>query len=235
MSEISLTNSDNTTSHQVKDYDSDISSTIPYYQSFHQETINIIKAIGNEPETWLDTGCGTGSLIKMALKNFPNTRFILGDPSPDMLIKAQEKLSTYSQKRIKILEPLTTQQLSLEICPPVDVITAIQSHHYLSSKDRKKAINACYTILNKKGVFINFENIHPASDEGIRIGKENWKKFQLSCGRSENTVNGHLNRFDKRYFPITIEEHLSILKKTGFRVVELFWFSYMHAGFYAIK
>jgi len=230
-----MTNSDNTTSHQVKDYDSDISSTIPYYQSFHQETINIVKAIVNEPGIWLDTGCGTGSLIKIALKNFPKTRFILGDPSPDMLVKAQEKRSTYSPRRIKILEPLTTQQLSLETFPPVDVITAIQSHHYLSNKDREKAINACYDILNKGGVFINFENIRPASDEGIRIGKDNWKKFQLSCGRSENTVNGHLKRFDKEYFPITLEEHLSILKKTGFEVVELFWFSYMQAGFYAIK
>lgn len=230
-----MTISDNTTSHQVKDYDSNISFTIPYYHSFHQETVNILKAIGNEPRIWLDTGCGTGSLIKMALKKFPNTRFILGDPSPDMLVKAQEKLSTYSQRRIKILEPLTTQQLSLEICPPVDVITAIQSHHYLARKEREKAINACFAILNKKGVFINFENIRPTSDEGIIIGKENWKKFQLSCSRSENTVNDHLDRFDKEYFPITIEEHLSILKKTGFSVVELFWFSYMQAGFYAIK
>lgn len=230
-----MINSDNSTSHQVKDYDSDISSTIPYYQLFHQETINIINAIGNEPVSWLDTGCGTGSLIKMALDNFPHTRFILGDPSPDMLSRAQEKLSSYSQKRIKFLEPMPSQQLSLETCPPVDVITAIQSHHYLSTKERKKAIMACFNLLNEKGVFITFENIRPASDEGVSIGKENWKQFQLSCGRSENTVNNHLKRFNTEYFPITIEKHLSILNETGFSVVELFWFSCMQAGFYAIK
>lgn len=230
-----MTHSDNTTPHLANDFDKGVIDTIPYYQSFHLETTNIIKAIGKEPKIWLDTGCGTGSLIKKAVENFPNTRFILGDPSLEMLNKARQKLSEYSPKRIQFLEPLPTQQLSLKTCPPVDVITAIQSHHYLSPEEREKAIDACYHLLNENGVFITFENIHPSTDEGVRIGKENWKNFQLSCGRDEKTVNDHLKRFNREYFPITIKEHLSVLNKIDFRVVELFWFSYMQAGFYAIK
>jgi tRNA (cmo5U34)-methyltransferase len=230
-----MTQSDNTTPHQAKDYDAHVSDTIPYYQSFHRETLNIIKATGNEPEIWLDTGCGTGSLIKMALKEFPNTRFILGDPSQDMLNNAREKLSKYPSKRMHFLEPIPTQQLTQKICQKADIITAIQSHHYLSPEERKKAINTCYDLLNENGVFITFENIRPATKEGIKIGKNNWKSFQLSCGQDEKTVNNHLQRFDTEYFPITIENHLELLKDTGFRVVELFWFSYMQAGFYCIK
>ena len=230
-----MTNSDNATPHQAKDYDSDISSTIPYYQSLHQETINIIKAIGNEPEIWLDTGCGTGSLIKTALKEFHNTQFILGDPSPDMLNQAREKLSKSPAKRIHFMDPLPTQELNSKICQKADVITAIQSHHYLSPRERKNAIIACYDLLNKNGVFITFENIRPATSEGIKIGKNNWKSFQLSHGRSEKIVNNHLQRFDTEYFPITIHEHFKLLKDSGFKVVELFWFSYMQAGFYCIK
>jgi tRNA (cmo5U34)-methyltransferase len=37
------------------------------------------------------------------------------------------------------------------------------------------------------------------------------------------------------YFPITIEEHLSLLREIGFEVIELLWFSYMQAGFYCQK
>jgi len=44
-----------------------------------------------------------------------------------------------------------------------------------------------------------------------------------------------MQRFDVEYFPINIEEHLKLLRKTGFRIVELFWYSYMQAGFYGIK
>jgi tRNA (cmo5U34)-methyltransferase len=37
------------------------------------------------------------------------------------------------------------------------------------------------------------------------------------------------------FFPITVEEHLSLLKKMGFNAVELLWYSYMQAGFYCVK
>jgi tRNA (cmo5U34)-methyltransferase len=39
----------------------------------------------------------------------------------------------------------------------------------------------------------------------------------------------------KEFVPITAEEHFDAFAQTGFRVVELFWFSQMQAGFYAIK
>jgi tRNA (cmo5U34)-methyltransferase len=234
VNQVSPTNK--TTPHLAKDYDKHIDCTIPYYQSFHLETLNIIKAIGNEPKVWLDTGCGTGSLIKMAIEKFPQTYFILCDPSKDMLDQARVKLSKKQPNlRLKFLEPLPSQDISPEKCPQVDVITAIQSHHYLSPDDRKKAIKACYELLNDNGVFITFENIRPATTESIKIGKENWKNYQLRCGRDEKTVDEHLERFKKEYFPITVEEHLFSLKKAGFKFVELFWFSYMQAGFYAIK
>jgi tRNA (cmo5U34)-methyltransferase len=37
------------------------------------------------------------------------------------------------------------------------------------------------------------------------------------------------------YFPITVEEHLDLLRNCGFGAVEMFWYSYMQAGFYCIK
>jgi tRNA (cmo5U34)-methyltransferase len=62
-----------------------------------------------------------------------------------------------------------------------------------------------------------------------------WKHFQLSQGRDKETVEKHLQRFDVDYFPITVEEHLSLLRKTGFSTVEMLWLSYMQAGFYCVK
>jgi tRNA (cmo5U34)-methyltransferase len=69
----------------------------------------------------------------------------------------------------------------------------------------------------------------------MELGLERWRKFQVSQGRSTGVVQKHLERFGKAYFPITVSEHLDLLKKCGFGVVELFWYSQMQAGFYAIK
>jgi tRNA (cmo5U34)-methyltransferase len=230
-----MKNSDNTTLHLAAEFDEEVTVSLPYYQSFHVETVNLIKAIGIKPETWLDTGCGTGAMINRAIKEFPDTKFILCDPSVEMLHEAQQKLKSYPFGDILFLKPFNTQDFPPGICASPDVITAIQSHHYLSPHQRKKATQACYELLRDDGVYITFENVRLFTEEGTEIGKRYWKDFQLRGGRDSDAVDAHLNRFDREFFPITVEEHLHLLRETGFRVVELFWFSYMQAGFYGIK
>jgi tRNA (cmo5U34)-methyltransferase len=84
---------DNSTPHSAEKYDSQIRCIIPYYDSFHEETINLIKATQIEPQTWLDTGCGTGTFAERALAAFPKTHFILADPSEEVLLVAKKKFA----------------------------------------------------------------------------------------------------------------------------------------------
>jgi tRNA (cmo5U34)-methyltransferase len=37
------------------------------------------------------------------------------------------------------------------------------------------------------------------------------------------------------HFPITVDDHIRLLAKVGFQVIEMFWFSQMQARFYGIK
>jgi tRNA (cmo5U34)-methyltransferase len=90
-------------------------------------------------------------------------------------------------------------------------------------------------LLKNKGLYITFENIRPSSKKGIENAKKYWSAFQFSKGKGTETVKDHMKRFDSEYFPITIEDHLTLLKTCGFQTVELFWYSYMQAGFYCIK
>ncbi|GAB4314915.1 MAG: hypothetical protein Kow0019_14920 [Methanobacteriaceae archaeon] len=145
------------------------------------------------------------------------------------------KFCDLSKDRLKFLKPCPTQEFSEKLEEKVDVITAIQCHHYLSFDDRKKALNVCYNNMKDDGIFVTFENIRPLTKKGIEIGKNYWKNFQLKHGRKEEVVEKHLKRFDKEYFPLTIEEHLQLLRDSGFKTVEMLWYSYLQAGFYCIK
>jgi tRNA (cmo5U34)-methyltransferase len=227
--------SDNSSAHRSEDYDLQIVDTIPYYESFHKETINIIKTILEEPELWLDTGCGTGTLVQKAFEEFDNTNFILADPSLEMLNRARSKFSKHQKERLIFLEPIGTGKISLNRDYKPDVITAIQAHHYMSKEDRLEATKVCYELLRDDGVYITFENVRPSTSKGVEIGKEYWKNFQISSGRDAETVEKHLKRLDTEYFPIKFDEHILLLEKSGFRVVELFWRSYMQIGFYCLK
>jgi tRNA (cmo5U34)-methyltransferase len=230
-----MTRSDNTTPHPAQLYDDHISSTIPYYGCFHEETINIVKAVMKEPGLWLDTGCGTGTLVTKCLDVFSKTKFYMVDPSREMILQAKKKLDTHAGGRVKFLEPAATQQLDLKPDIHFDVVTAIQCHHYMLAEERIAATRVCYDALNIGGVFITFENIRPMTVTGIEIGKRNWGNYQLSEGKDQKQVTSHLERFDVEYFPITIEKHVELYRNFGFLAVEILWFSYMQAGFYCIK
>lgn len=195
----------------------------------------MIKSLPEEPKTWLDTGCGTGTLVEKALDAFPNTKFLLLDPSEGMLSRAREKLSNVSEDKLKFLKPSPTQEFREELEEKIDVITSIQCHHYLSSKERIRATEVCYDLLNDDGIYITFENIRPFTRKGIEIGKRYWKNFQLSRGRDPLQVENQLARFGVEFFPITVEDHLGLLRETGFDTVEILWYSYLQAGFYGVK
>lgn len=221
---------DNNSSHNSKDYDKSILKTIPYYDCFHNETINLVKSIFRNSNSWLDTGCGTGNLIKKALTEFPDFQFYLADPSIEMLKVCEKKFSNH---QVEILGNYDT--IGLNINFNVDIITAIQCHHYLNKKNREAATQKCYDLLNFDGLYVTFENIKYDSPFGIENGLQRWGNFQLEMGRSKYDVQKHKYRFDNDYFPITISEHLALMHQAGFRIVELFWMTTMQAGFYGIK
>lgn len=224
--------SNNSTPHMADEYDEKVSATIPYFNNFHQETLDLIQHCRPQPSDWLDTGGGTGILLSEAVKQFPTTRFVLADPAPPMLARAIKKLGGHD--RVTIAEPAGTGELQYA-ADSFDVITAIQSHHYMNREQRKLATANCFRMLAPGGLYVTFENIRPFSPTGIEIGLERWVDFQVNCGKSRGESDKHAARFDKEYFPVTIAEHLDLLRSTGFSVVELLWASYLQAGFYAIK
>lgn len=225
---------DNKTPHQAGDYDLQIKKTIPFYEFFHEETIRLVQSLESSPKRWLDTGCGTGTLVAKALSSFPDTRFILADPSESMLLQAKAKLIG-ANRPIVFIESTGSEDLRGKVHERVDVITAISAHHYLSREGRRQAVEACFELLNPGGLFITFENIRPLTSDGITLGQRSWAGFQVDQGKTPEAAAQHMKRFDTEYFPITILEHLQLLKDAGFKSVEMLWYSRMQAGFFAIK
>jgi tRNA (cmo5U34)-methyltransferase len=225
---------DNKTAHMALEYQAKIGATIPNYDIFHSQTIDLVRVINPTPEKWLDTGCGTGNFVLSAGKEFINTQFVLADPSTEMLDIARTKLEKTDDQKYIILEPVSSQDIQLTD-EHFHVITALQAHHYLDRAGRKTATDNCYRMIKTGGVFITFENIRPLTDVTTTIGLKRWQNFQVEQGKDPVEAEKHINRFGVEYLPITILEHLELLKETGFAYVDLFWFSYMQAGFYAIK
>jgi tRNA (cmo5U34)-methyltransferase len=113
---------DNTTPHASNEYDGQVLKTIPYYRAIHQETINLIRVIKPECRFWLDTGCGTGSLVDQAYEAFPKAEFYVCDPSVPMLGQAKERLA--GKSRVAFLGAAPTEKISGDM-PEFQVITRL--------------------------------------------------------------------------------------------------------------
>lgn len=224
--------SDNKTAHAAGEYDAGIAKTIPYYQAFHAEALRVVEARDPSPRSWLDTGCGTGTLVREASARFPDTEFFLSDPSVEMLGIAVAK---NEGARVRVLGAWPSERIPADHDGRFDVVTAIQAHHYLDRAGRVAATRRCRDLLRPGGIYIAFENTRPLTAEGEALFKEYWRRFQIHAGKSEEAVRKHMDRYGVEYFPITVPEHIEGLRAAGFSTVELLWYSYMQSGYLCIR
>ncbi len=146
-----------------------------------------------------------------------------------MLAVARQRLA---DPRATVLPPCGTCDLPHG---SFDVVTAIQCHHYLDHGGRRAAVAVCFDRLRPGGIFVTSENVRPLSFAGLELGLRYWACFQERAGKSPSEVAAQLARFDREYFPITLEEHLRLYREAGFVAVEVLWCSYLQAAFYAVK
>ncbi len=65
------------------EYDKKIVQTLPYYQDFYREIINLLKVYKNDDLSWMDVGCGTGKMAEAAFSGFKEICICRFFPSND--------------------------------------------------------------------------------------------------------------------------------------------------------
>ena len=220
---------DNSSAHNSNVYDSRIVSVLPYYREYHGQIIDLVEKLEIDSPDWLDTGCGTGTMAACVLEKRNDVSFTLCDPSENMLQEARKKLSG------RDVRYLNESSLQLSFTDEFDVVTAVQSHHYLQFEERRSAVMNCYNALRESGVFVTFENIRMSDPVSDKIALKRWVAFLEEHGNTPEEVQFQIDRRGVEVLPITIEEHIRLLRGVGFKTVDLLWTSYLQAGFWAIK
>jgi len=223
--------SDNATAHSASDYELEVERTIPFHAEILRTAVDVALAARPNPSRWLDTGAGPGRLVELASARSPSTSFFAADPSDAMLAIAGTRIAP--ERLIRA----TSESLPVASSygGPLDVITAVQCHHYGDAAARERSVARCRDLLAPGGgVLVVFENVRAETDRGHAIQRERWASWQRAQGRDEETVNKHLEREGKAFFPIRVSEHLELFRRLGFEAVEIIWRAYGQAGFLAL-
>lgn len=125
----------------AEEYDAKIRQTLPFYEEFYEQVIDVLDISGKKRVLWLDVGCGTGKMYEAARKRISIQEFVFTDISGKMLAVAKGRFQAVGTRfrQMSVLE--------LEDIEKYDVVTAIQVHHYLSEKDRRIAVEKCCRAL----------------------------------------------------------------------------------------
>ncbi|MCR5803306.1 MAG: class I SAM-dependent methyltransferase [Clostridia bacterium] len=220
---------DNKSAYNSGVYDKNIVSTLPYYREYHNQIIDLMRALNKTDIDWLDTGCGTGTLAACVFEERDDVRFTLCDPSEQMLGVAKDKLQG---RDIRFMN-MPSQELTFD--SEFDIVTAVQSHHYLMPDERRKALGNCFNALRSGGILVVFENIKMTTDDSDKITLKRWENFLSDHLGDPEVVKMHIDRRGVEVHPITIEEHVKLLREVGFRSADILWTSYLQAGFWAVK
>ena len=208
------------------EFDERIVRTIPRYDEMISDAVDYVLSCGT-PMDWLDAGGGTGNLVRLAADRSPFSGFTIMDTSSDMLALAEEKLGKdcrYVQGDVR--DPPFGKMT-------FDAITCIQCLHYLDADGRRRALSAFHEMLGPNGVLVYTEHIAPNTPHGYESMRSVFRDFLTANGRTPEEADRYLDRYGREYFPLTVEQHLSLLRDLGYSDVEMFWYSYGQAGFAA--
>lgn len=220
---------DNISAFCSSEYDKKIKQTLPYYDEFYKQVIELVKVYNHSAVRWLDIGCGTGKMGSVAFENVETKRFVFCDSSDEMIKITKEKFNCSNA------DFLVCDIQNLAYANEFDIITAIQVNHYLHLEERKIALQKSYEALKDNGLYICFENFAPFTDLGKTLYLEKWKQYQRKQGKSLEESENHIDRYGKDYFPISLSENMKLMRECGFKAVEILWLSNMQVGLWGIK
>ena len=199
------------------------------YEELMKKVSDLIEEKVPDPRIWLDTGCGTGGLIRANIRRFPKAQFVLADPSSDNIAVAKQ-LMNGEQRCLYVTVP--TDRLNFGDST-LDVVTAMFCHHYYSDMDeKKKAIRNCFRMLKKGGIFITAEHVKHEDQESA---DKEWISFMTGAGLPEEFAEEMVGRRDKEYFPLSESAYVELLKECGFSEIEIFWSTCSDIGITARK
>lgn len=193
----------------------------------------VVKRLYPAANRLLDVGCGAGNYTLKMLSKLPQLECTLIDLSSKMLAKAEERISPIIEKPLKIFQTdIRTALLESEY---YDVILAgAVLHHLREDNDWEHVFNKLYTTLKPGGCLIISDLIEHESAVLNRYIRELYMAYLESRGGADYRAKV-MNYIDNEDSPRSINYQFDLLKRIGFKKMEVLHKNMCFATYYAVK
>lgn len=158
----------------------------------------------------LDLGCGTGLELDEIFKRMPNVYVSGIDISDAMLARLREK---HFDRNIRLI---CGNYFDVDLGENLfDAAISFQTMHHYSHADKIKLYSKIHKALDDKGVYIECD--YMVTDQAL---EDKFFNEYAKLRRELNIPDGQLYHFDT---PCTVDNQISMLKRAGFRSVDMVW------------
>lgn len=181
----------------------------------------------------LDIGCGAGNYTLKMLEKISNLNCTMNDLSAAMLEKAKERVSAQTTGQVKVVES-DMRQLQLEDNHYDIILAAAVFHHLREDTDWEHVFSKMYAALKPGGSIWISDLIAHDSPAINSVFQDKYGAYLESIGDKayREKVFAYIAYEDT---PRSLTYQIDLLKKTGFKVVEVLHKNLCFAAFGAIK
>jgi tRNA (cmo5U34)-methyltransferase len=193
----------------------------------------VIKNYINKNSKIADLGAGTGNLSRTILEAYPDVQIDLIDFSENMLNEVINVLSEFKGKYKTITADIFNYELNNSTYNAI--ISSFAIHHARGENIYEKIYKNIYNALTETGIFICCDVIEGGNKDLSSINEADWSIFLENQGFEKDKIDQILSNYHREDSPLSLGNHLKLLKDVGFKTVDVLWKKYNFGIYLGIK
>jgi tRNA (cmo5U34)-methyltransferase len=218
----------------VRVFDNMVNRSVPFYGEIQRMTAELAEEFAVPGSSVYDLGCSTGTTL-MAFEQHldPSIEFIGYDNAPDMLKRAEQKLSTLPSTRRRevrladLHEPFTIENASVTV-----MLFTLQ---FVRPLHRERLIRTIADGTRKQGALILAEKVIEGDTLFNRLFIDKYYEMKRRHGYSDMEISRKREALENVLVPYRIEENRDLLLDCGFTKFQEFFRWYNFTGMIAVK
>ena len=217
-------------------FDDMVSRSVPGYREIQRMTGELVADFAQPGSNVYDLGCSTGETFLAIQPFLPpdfDVSFVGVDSSRDMLAEADAKLKAakfgfpLALKPADLTDPLTVENAS--------VVTLVLVLQFIRPLHRDALLKSIYDGLNDQGAVILVEKVLGENSTFNRQFIKHYYEYKRRNGYSELEISQKREALENVLIPYRLEEDKDLLRRAGFREIDVFFKWYNFCGIVAMK
>ncbi len=206
--------------------------SVPFYDAMQRMLAELAGDFAADGSAIYDIGCSTGTTLRM-LDGLPQAVTLIGlDNSPAMLARAETELRGRLRHPFELHCADLNQGLAVRNASVVVLSLTLQ---FVRPIERERLLRELCAGINADGCLLLIEKVVAQESLLNRLYIQHYYEFKERNGYSQLEIARKREALENVLIPYRLEENEEMLRRAGFRAVDVFFKWYNFCGIIAVK